>query len=160
MEPFSEMAKMGEEQFCGWLGQISKFHMGHFEFEVLLRHPGKSGNVKEAAGCESGARRKEMRTKLQMGHESGSHLCMARGIRERSEGKHSRQSLEICKVPPSLGILGYFLCSDTWPLQGSSLHTCSCFIFTFSETPLWFQRVQRSRWGQRTTVKISIGMKT
>ena len=34
MELFSEMAKMGEEQFCGWSGQISKFHMGHFEFEV------------------------------------------------------------------------------------------------------------------------------
>jgi len=66
-----------------------------------------------ATGCESGGRKKEMRTKLQIVHASGSHPCMAGGIRERSEKRHSRQSLEICKVPPSLGILGYFLCLDT-----------------------------------------------
>ena len=75
---------------------------------------GRGGDVKVATGCESGARRKEMRTKLQMVRASGSHPCMAGGIRERSEGKHSTQSLEISKVPPSLGILGYFLRLDTW----------------------------------------------
>ena len=30
-----------------------------------------------ATGCESGGRKKEMRTKLQIVHASGSHPCMA-----------------------------------------------------------------------------------
>lgn len=35
--------------------------MGHFEFEMPVRHPGSDGDVKEAVGCDSGARRREMR---------------------------------------------------------------------------------------------------
>lgn len=101
----------------------------------MLRHTGGDGEVKEAVRYGSGAGRRDMRAGDSDGYKSGCHQGRDGGISQRKE-KRSRQSLEICRLPPSLGIWYYFLCLDRFTFTGLQLLLFLVFAFTFSWTPV------------------------
>lgn len=139
LEPFCKMAKTERESFVSGGSRYQEIWNN-----LSLRCPSDirvGGYAMEAVIYESGVQRREMRD----GDSDGIQIWTIsvyrweESIRERWEKKYSRQSLEILKVLPSLGILQYFHCLDSFTFTGlQSTHAHISLTFTFNRTPVWF----------------------